>query len=164
MLQGLLDNFIPLLQKELEYYSAISAVADKKQTALIEGKLAEIEALTKTEQILLLQVGKVEEARQSLHEQLASHFSLSPEDLTISKLAELTNRDYGTKILKLQEDFTAILNKVKKTNETNGNLIKQSLDYINFSLNIITGAEASPTYPNKGEKATNTAKLFDKKI
>ena len=164
MSEIILKDLVTLLRSELELYKNLLLVAKKKKPALIEGKLADIEELTKTEQILLLKVGKVEEGRQSLHLQLANHFSMPVEQLTISKLIEIIEEPWASAINGVQEDFILTLEELKVINQSNSGLIKQSLDYIEFSFNLLTGTEAEATYPNKGGKKGHGAKLFDKKI
>lgn len=164
MSENILKDLFTLLEKEIELYKHLFLVAKKKQTALFEGKLAEIEEFTKTEQILLLQVGKVEEGRQSLHLQLANYFSMPVGELTISKLAEKVEEPWIGKISRMEEDFILVLGELKIINESNSGLIKQSLDFINFSINLVAGSDSGLTYPNKGDKTASGAKLFDKKI
>ena len=64
-------------------------------------------------------------------------------------------------LMRLREDILSITKKINEKNKLNEKLIKNSLDYINFSVGLITGTGSEPlTYGKYGEANKNEAKKF----
>ncbi len=158
----LLDN----MDTQMAVYDKLLSLACEKQSVLVKGDLAELEKITKAEEILILQVGRLEEQRMALHQQLANHFSLSPSELTLSELIKRTE-DKGavTKLQQLSTDMTGKLSDLGEANKANSELVQNSLDFVNFSLSILANVDLKPGYNGKSEeKKTVSAKIFDRKI
>jgi flagellar biosynthesis/type III secretory pathway chaperone len=70
------------------------------------------------------------------------------------------------KLEKFKENIIAIVNELKEINEINSDLIKNSLEYINFSINLITSANGHRTKYNNDGKEGNVERrsLFDVKL
>jgi hypothetical protein len=64
-------------------------------------------------------------------------------------------------MLDLRTRIIQTTKKIAEKNELNEKLIKNSLDYINFSVGLITGTGGNPvTYGRYGEANKNEAKKF----
>lgn len=158
---GMLD----IMEDQLGVYRSLLSLALQKQPVLVKGELPQLERITREEELLILQVGRLEEQRQSLLQALANHFILSPEDLTLSELIKRTDRETGAKFEKLFEELTGVLKELADVNQNNSDLIKSSLDYINFSMKLLADTDTSTVYNDKeDEKKTAAAKIFDRKI
>ena len=59
-----------------------------------------------------------------------------------------------------------LLEKMQDVVESSKTLLKKDMDYLNFSLNVMTAASAAPGYgtPDAPEQATQGRKLFDQSI
>jgi len=158
---GLLET----MEKQSDVYERLLSLANEKQPVLVKGNIPELEKITKAEEILILQIGRLEEKRQVLHRSLASHFALSPGDLTVSELETLAGEEMAAKLKLLCEKMVGTLQKLETINRSNSYLIEKSLDYLDFSLNVITSDNTASSYNGKEEKEKDKpSKIFDRKV
>jgi len=81
--------------------------------------------------------------------------------LNRSLLEKLQVLKKANELEKYREDMKKILDEIKKINELNARLIKNSLDYIDFSINLLadTGLNNdSGSYNSSGETGNNVSK------
>ncbi len=157
---GLLET----VERQLEIYRKLLALAFDKQPVLVKGKIPELEKMTREEELLILQVGRLEEQRQALHQNLANHFVLSAEELSLSELIRRTDASTSKRFQQVYDEMTEVLGELAEVNQANSELIRNSLDYLNFSLDILLNNEGSPGYDEPDEKKQPAAKIFDRKI
>lgn len=162
----LLEELLVILETLNTLFAELKEVAKAKQPILIKGTIDSLDNLTKKEQILVVQVGKLEERRYQIQQALANHFSVSTEELNVSFLmSKLT--DNKEKFEATFKNLNKLMGEIKEINDSNSQLIQQTLDYIDYSMNLITSYEEKPTYPEGGSnsvKDNNYARIFDKKI
>lgn len=154
---GLLEN----LRNQHDIYRELLSLALAKQPVLVKGDVPNLERITKREELLLVQVGRLEEQRQSLHHALADHFALSVQELTFTELLKRLGENEKGVFGSLFNEITKILKKLAEVNDSNTELVKNSLDYINFSVNLLTNNSTSPNYKEEQEKNQSLAKIFD---
>lgn len=156
---------VDTIQKQKDVYGKLLSLAQEKQPFLVKGNIAEIERITKEEELLILQVGRLEEQRKALHQNLASHFELSPEELTVGELIKRTDVETALAFESVIQELIGVLGRLGNKNKTNTELIKNSLDFVNFSLNILTSDSVKPAYGStKEEKQNINSKIFDRTI
>lgn len=158
-------SLLETLNKQIKLYKRLLALALEKQPVLIKGKIPELDEITKEEELIILQVGRLEEERQALHQALANQLVLSPENLTLSELISRSGPDIGSKYKNTFKELTKVLEDLAEINQANTELIKTSLDYVNFSLNLLVNDDTAPSYAeNEEQKRQAPAKIFDRKI
>ncbi|MBP2645899.1 MAG: FlgN protein [Firmicutes bacterium] len=159
------EKLIGLLDAMIELYSAIVVLSKEKQQALIEVKPQKIEAITKQEERLILEVGKLEAARSKLMKEIALQCKVETEELSLNKMAALAGPGYAERLMKVAEDLNRILGELGPLNQLNTRLIEQALSYINFNINVLAQSTAINTYaPGQMEKGTEVRKLIDRKV
>lgn len=156
-----ITRLIDILDQEARLYDSILRLSKNKTNIIVEGKVAELEGMVKIEQSLILQMGKLESEREGIIESIAMNLSLEPSEITISELTNCLQKDQADKLKLCQQKMTEILNQLKNTNEINSKLIKNSLDYIDFSINIISAVDTgSNNYSNSGHVSNSKKRSF----
>lgn len=71
-----------------------------------------------------------------------------------------------TRVRQQMKRLGDLLEKMQHVVESSKTLLKKDMDYLNFSLNVMTAASAAPGYgtPDAPEQATQGRKLFDQSI
>ena len=132
-----LKELMDILENETRVYEGILRLSKDKTKILVDGKVSELEKLVKLEQALVIQAGRLESSREDLTARLAGELGLEPQGLTVSELAKhLKNRE-AEKFSACRERLAGVIGELRNTNELNARLIKNSLDYINFSINML---------------------------
>lgn len=196
VLANLISKLISVLEKEEYVYSQFLKLAEKKTDIIVNGKVRELEDITKMEQTFSTTMQKLETEREQIIGEMASSLNIQPSELTITWIIENSNRfiekagnQFTGKIENKPEDkpeelqqkelfknvnnLKSIRNKIiglvehlKKVNDMNSNLIKNSLEYIDFSINLMTSVtNAGGKYGNDGKEGKIERKsLFDVKL
>lgn len=161
-----LNELINVLEEEAVIYDGVLKNSKEKTEVIIEGKVNELEKMVKLEQSFIMQLSKLESRREELIGEISEQAGIKQEDITISEL--MKNADEGQKeaLKKLQDRIVRVIEELKNTNALNSRLIKNSLDYINFSLGLFTDVGGSNNnYDMKAEMAPKKSRnLFDLKI
>ena len=162
----LVDKLIEILNKETALYEGILKLSKNKTDVIVEGKVTELEGLTKFEQSTILQLGKLEEEREKLVDKLAEQLKVKVSDINLTSLEKLVPKEQAEKLKICHEKLPKVINSLSEANTLNAKLIRSSLDYIDFSVNVLTNAEATGNnYVNSGQSSDSKKRnFFDMKL
>lgn len=163
---NLISKLIDVLKKECEIYKEIRSLASSKKEIIIEGKVSELESLVKLEQSMLIRVGKLDRQREDLTGKITAELGLNNEDATITNICNKIDNKQAEELLSIKEEFMKVLKELKNMNELNSRLVKNSLDYINFSINLLgSSVTLDNTYADTGQASGEKTKhFFDVKL
>lgn len=163
---GLIDRLIEILNKETAMYEGILKLSKNKTDVIVEGKVSELESITKLEQSMILQLGKLEEEREELVDKLAVQLKIKASDITLAGLEKLFPKEQADKLKNCHKTLPKLVNDLSDANVLNSKLIRSSLDYINFSINILTNAGSTGNnYGNSGQSSDSKKRnFFDMKL
>ncbi len=154
-----MEEMIEILKKQYEIYQEILKISEKKTDIVVKDKVDELKDMVSLEEELIGKFIVLEKRRISI----VKEFGKSKGIDGIPKIPEICeyfpeNKD---ELMNLRENILSITKKIDDKNKLNEKLIKNSLDYINFSVGILTGTGGEPvTYSKYGEANRNEAKKF----
>ena len=162
----IINELINVLNQESKIYEDILKMAKNKTDVIVKGRVTELDAIVKLEQSLVFQLGRLENMREKLVEKLATDLKVDPSELTISKLMENVKGEQANNLKNCQDNMISAVKDLKDSNELNSKLIGNSLDFINFSLNILTNTDiGNNNYGDTGEvRQAKKRNLFDVKL
>jgi hypothetical protein len=156
-----------ILESEAALYGDVAAISAKKTEIIVKGKIEELNSLVKAEQAMILKIGKLEAERESAINSLSEKLGLNLDGLTLSQItSRLSDKTYK-RLDECQGTLMGTLVGIKSANEVNSQLIQNALDYINFSVNLITSDQASGSlYSEEGQEDVSGARrnVFDVKL
>ncbi|MFY9174749.1 MAG: flagellar protein FlgN [Peptococcia bacterium] len=147
-------------------YVEILRLAKMKRKELVLGNLKGVEEITKEEEQLVIEAGRLENERYQQSKQLSQQYDLPPE-ATLSDFIKMASDEDKAKLQDLQEQMTKLAAEIDEVNQENILLIEQSLKFINFSIDVLTTPSDVDTYDvelGKGQKKENISRILDKKI
>lgn len=163
---ALVGKLMEILNQEYEIYDTLSKISNNKKDLIVGGKVHELDSIVKLEQSLVVKISRLEDERESIAGRLCALLGQRPEDITISALAEKLGETEAVKLKACQEKMLRKIVALRNANDLNSKLIKNSLEYIDFSINMMTSiGAASNNYGSTGY--TGDAKkrnLFDMKL
>lgn len=148
------EKLIVLLNQILQIYQALLRLSRKKREILVAANPQDLEQLTKQEELLIIEAGKLETRRQTLVGELAAALGTAPDQTALSILIEHADSRTADQLKQINATFAVITAEIVKLNAINERLIKQSLDYINFNINILSQSTAESIYAPKGQTET----------
>ncbi len=167
---GLMDELINELDEERKIYTILLDIADQKTQIIINGDVPSLQQLTQNEQELAGRLYRLNQKRQELIKDIALVTNIDEKDLTVTKLTGLLSKEKSihSKLTDITLQMQSIVNKFKKKNEQNKQLIQQSLDYIDFTFNALQSTYSMPDtnhYEHEGTVTQGVQKksFFDAK-
>ena len=162
----LMNRLIEVLNKETAMYEGILKLSKNKTDVIVEGKVTELESITRLEQSMILQLGKLEEEREELVDKLAAQLNIKASDITLTSLENNFPKEQSERLENCQKKLPKLVNELGEANVLNSKLIRNSLDYIDFSINILTNAGSTGNiYGNSGQSNDSKKRnFFDMKL
>jgi flagellar biosynthesis/type III secretory pathway chaperone len=162
----LTKQLVDILNKENDIYETLAKVSNNKTDLIVGGKVSELENITKIEQSLIIKVSKLEEEREKIVEKLCILLGKKAEEVTVSALVERLGQEESNELKACQEKIVKTINNLRNTNDLNAKLIKNSLEYIDFSINMMTSIDnVNNSYGSSGMSGdTKKRSFFDMKL
>lgn len=162
------NAIIEILEKEYGYYMDMLELSKTKKRVIVEGKVAELDKIVKLEQNMIVDIGQLERKREEEAAKLSKALGLKSDQVSISELFGVLQPELKKKLEDIQEKLRKTIDELKSVNDINGQLIEQSLEYIDYSINLISGVgmETGSLYEDIGRSKgkQNKKNLIDKKI
>lgn len=160
------NELIDILGRETGIYEELLKISKDKTELIVKGKVDELDEITKLEQNYIADIGKLEYLREKTVKALTETLGVNHSDITISELIKHLNKDNAKELEECKKNLIDIIEEIKSVNELNSKLIQNSIDYINFSINILSSVpETNNNYGNTGDTKEGVQRnYFDVKL
>lgn len=154
-----------LLEEEYKLYGHLLTLSRRKQDILVTGDIKNLDQITKQEEQIIRQVGRIEGERVGATAELAREIGIPEAEMTLARVIPFVSPETRDRLEDYHRRMIATLGEIDKVNEQNSQLIKQSLSYIDFVINLTT-EDSQPTYHpgTKNKESGPASRLFDKKV
>lgn len=167
---SLIEDLIGILEEETGCYKLLLEVANNKKDVIINGDLPGLQELTKQEQELAGLLLRLEKKRVGIIEDICLVTNKLPGEMTVAKLIELLEgqKEEQGKLLTAAQHLTEVIEPLREMNKMNEQLIGQSLEFVEFTMNAIQSIKepiTSASYKPKGKgyQQGNNTNFFDAK-
>lgn len=161
------DGLLEILVKECGLYRDLYDLSRKKSELIVDGDAIGLTGILSVEQQLIIELGYLETQREELIEKWARVKSVDPENLTLAQIIPFLEGNAKKRLKQVWDDLGEIISQQRQINDLNESLIKNNLEYIDFSLRLIAGQEESGIVYSKGGKTSakqQNRNLFDKRV
>ena len=161
------DKLAKVLEQEALLYQDASDISAKKTEVIVHGKIEELDSLVKAEQAIILKIGKLEDEREKIVRDLSAELELDLEGVKLSDISSRLGAGSYAKLENCQKSLANTIGGLKNSNETNAQLIQNALDYVNFSVNLLTtNQNAGNLYSQNGDEDAGQQRrsIFDIKL
>ena len=168
---SLIDELIQTLEKENKAYQELHVLSTQKTDIIVKGDIQALTDIVEKEQILMTnQVQPLEKKRRECTNDIATVISRKPEDLTLSKLIELMGSQPETqkRLSEVRDKLQDTMKQMVKVNDMNKVLLKESLELVEFDINLFNSMRQAPLTANYDRNAYNVGehmrvpRAFDK--
>jgi flagellar biosynthesis/type III secretory pathway chaperone len=158
---------IDLLSMMRTLHESLIELATQKTKALIANEIDTLMKITRQENKLVKQIQETDHQRRLFVAQYL-HVKGFPVQytITVSEFSKYVFQPEEKKaLLDEQEALLDTLNRLKQLNETNQMLIGDALNYVNFSIDLLTlaGDDIVYKHPHQQTNPTGRSNLFDSK-
>ena len=163
-----INAVIDILKEEHGYYKDLVELSKSKKNIIIEGKVAELDKMVKLEQNMIFNIGQLEKKREEEVARICAALDIESAQVTISDLAKMLEPQLKEALENIENKLREVFSELKAANDINGQLLEQSLEYIDYSINLFAGSgmETGSLYEDIGKKGKGQSKknIFDTKV
>lgn len=154
---SLMEELIDVLEKENIEYEKLLELSKRKAEVIASRNIAQIEKITDEEQIVVTGINRLDSKREEVTKDIANVINKDVETLKISALVSMLSRqpDQQKKLAMAHDRLKDTVSQLKMINEANQQLIAQSLEMIEFDLNLIRSMRQAPQTANYGRNAVS---------
>ena len=160
-------ELLTVLAESVTLYKDLLLLGEEKRQALIGADTAMLDAITRREELRILEGTRLEERRAKATAAIATHHKLADRKPTLLRLADAADPDTAEQIRSLGAELDTAVKQLVRLNDTNAALIHQALHFVQYNLNLLTRSQAETTYvPTGGRKASGgaAAMILDRKV
>lgn len=160
---SLIDELISVLEEETGEYRQLIEISSKKTAVIVGNDLEQLKAITALEQDHLGILINLEKRREDVTSDIALVLNRKKEEMTISALIPVLDgqKEVQNRLIAVHDDIRTTLKNFNMVNEINKELIKESLELIDFNLNFIKGMYQAPEVANYSKDAYNASPTLD---
>lgn len=155
------------LREQLGVLRDLAEIGEKKTKVLIQANLRDLDILVQGEQALLMHLNRIEGKRIELQHELAVQSGVPPAEMTFTRLVEAADPGQAAMLRQLHASFQVMVEQLSGQQNVNAALIEQALQYVNFNLQVMTGAGAqvkTGTYTAAGQRQGAPSTRLNRKI
>lgn len=143
-------------------------LAEQKKHALIHNQVEQLTQIVTKENKLLKRIGELDQQRVDAIGNFLIEKGYKPNPrVTVSDLTKIIfNAEEKRILVDSQKQLLATIRKLREHNELNQQMIEQSLAFINYSIDIMSGSDGDEliySNPNQTTSGSNRRGLFDAK-
>lgn len=156
---SLIEELIATLEKEASIYEELIPVVEKKTRVIIKNDLPVLQQITDREQEVVDRITALERKREEVVANIEIVLNKKPGSLTLREIIKLLDKQpkEQRQLAKLREKLKVEVSRLSDLNVQNQSLIDESLDMIEFHMNLIQSTRMSPG--NNYTRGAETANL-----
>ncbi len=157
------------LETLLLQHEQMISLALRKKEALVANEVDVLTEIVNKESRLLKLIVETESQRvQAVNDFLKElNFTATPSFKVVTLIRMITNADDKLRLTDLADKLSATVERLRALNDLNMKLTQQSIDFNDFSLDLLAGAYDDQDYvykrPSDSSQAQHKLKLFDSK-
>lgn len=143
---SLIEELIMVLGDEEKVYAEIIPVAEEKTRVIVNNDLQSLNSITEEEQALIGRISKLERKRQEVIRNIGIVMNKKESELNFITIIDLLKgqEKEQEELRKLHDKLKRTIDALKLINERNQMLIKQSIEMIDFDINLMQSLRTSP--------------------
>ncbi len=155
---SLMENLIEILNKESEGYEGLLETSRKKTEVIIKGDLEALSQLTEEEQAKTSIISNLDKKREEVMKDMANVLNMDVNTLKLTQLVEiLSTRPEEQKALAAAiERIRKAAESLQRINHQNSELLKNSIEMVQFELNLLQAMKTAPETANYTRGAYST--------
>jgi len=154
-----------LLSRQAEAYKALVSLADAQRECLVNSDLEQLERIVRTQESLVVLLGRLEDERLQVHSSLAILLEFDPADTSIDILCDAVGRPQSRRLEETAGEIKRSLEDLAQTNRLNATLIKDALSYMQHWMDIISCHGRQPeTYGSDAKGGPGRPRMIDRLV
>lgn len=159
---SLMDDLTKVLESETVKYKELLDLSESLREALIESDVPSVERLTANQEEVSNEIQSLEHRRARIMNDIAVVLNKDPKSLRVSDLeASLASQPaLQAQLSSVRSDLRDTMDSLKQVNHVNQTLLRQSMELLEFDLNLFRSMRQAPETANYNKSAVNTGDLL----
>lgn len=159
---SLMDDLTQVLENETVEYKKLTGLSGDLKEALIESDVSAVERLTAAQEQVSNEIQSLECRRTRIMNDIAVVLNKKPEELKVSMLEETlaSQPALQQRLAAVRTELKQTMDELKRINHTNQALLRQSMELLEFDLNLFRSMRQAPETANYNKSAVNTGDLL----
>ncbi|MCH5266047.1 MAG: flagellar protein FlgN [Lachnospiraceae bacterium] len=156
---SLMEELIDTLSSEELLYRELIPVGEEKTRAIIANDLDSLQEITVRERELVDKTAALEKKREQVAVDIATVLGRDPKTITLEQIAQaLKNQpDDQAKLQEVHDRLRRTVTRLQQINNQNKNLLKESMEMVEFNMNVIRSTRMSSGSSNYSSDASEVA-------
>jgi flagellar biosynthesis/type III secretory pathway chaperone len=153
-----MENLIIILGDLCDEYENLLGLSTQKTPVIVSGKLDELSKITDEEQIVVAKINHLDAKREEVTKDIANVLNKDVKSLKLVDIINLmSQRPIEQKQLATAHDkLKEVVGQMTRVNEQNRELLQQSLELVEFDMNLLQSMKAAPQTANYNRGAYST--------
>ena len=142
---SLMEHIIEVLEQENTEYRTLIKLSEEKTPIIIKADLENLNRITEAEQVIVARIQKLEKDRMSTMADIAEVTNLKP-DIKLGDLITMMDKhpEEQKKLQDLHARLKETMRRMKQVNEQNRDLLQDSLEMVQFEMNLLQSLKTAP--------------------
>ena len=163
---GLINELLTVLNEQADNYENLLALSREKHQVLVENDVKSLQKITNVENIIVGKNHRLEKRRVRIIADISTVLGKNESDMTLTLLAELIEQqEEHPALVEVTQRLRATVEELKEVNDDNKALLAFSLDYVDFTMNLVRGvmSDGAPGYDTHSQSDDGRSTLFEAK-
>lgn len=155
-----LNRLLTVMEGQAALMDSLVELGRAAAAVLVAGDLPRLEGYLRGEQALIWQIGRLEERRFHLQQEVAASLQLHPGALTLQRLLQQCPPAEASRCQTVADRFSTVVGELARVNQLNGELIQQAMAFVDFAIAALGGRETGgQIYSPEGSKGQAESRL-----
>ncbi|MCL2854341.1 MAG: flagellar protein FlgN [Defluviitaleaceae bacterium] len=143
---GLISDLIATIKGQTILFKEVIALSADKKDFIIKNDIEGLRGIVAKENAIVPKALKGDKERERIMADIATVLNKKGDELTLTKLAELTKgQPENPEFVIAVDEFILALDEMKQVNDANKILIENALEFLEFNMNIVhSSLDAGP--------------------
>lgn len=155
---SLIENLINVLEKENHEYNQLLSLSLDKTSVIVSDDIEKLQLIVAEEQNIIELINKLEKIREENIKDIANVLNIPQHEFKLDNLIKMLEKQpkEQEELSKVRNAFKRTMKKLVKINDNNKVLLQESINMIEFELNLSRNAMLAPETANYSKQAYNT--------
>lgn len=155
---SLMEDLLSVLTEEEAAFKQLLDVTSRKTQIIVQNDIDALRTITDEEQDVMNHIGQLDKRRETVTHDIADVINKDVETLKLTALADLlkSQPEERDRLNTLIDGLSTTVGQVHRINEQNAELIKHSLEMVEFDLQMVKAMREAPQTANYGRSAMST--------
>lgn len=159
---SLMENLMDILENEEAEYQTLLELSRKKTPVIIKGDVEQLTKITDEEQVAVDRINRLDKKRDEIMNDIANVINKDVKTLKLIHLVEMlgSRKEEQDRLADITDRLKITVKEMTRVNSQNAELIKDSLDMVQFDINLLKGVRTAPETANYNKGAYNTGSMM----